>query len=118
MRSQLSQECLRTRPSQRPHGCPTPSDQGGCMPYRIRRSPRRSRAARALTTTASAALLLAALPAGVAFATSSQTSGVHPGESIQAAVDQPSSGDTIHIEAGTYKEAVCVDHKALNIECE
>jgi hypothetical protein len=88
------------------------------MPYRTRRSPRRSRAARALTTTASAALLLAALPAGVASADSSQTWVVHPGESIQAAVDQASSGDTIHIEAGTYQEAVCVDHKALNIEGE
>ena len=80
------------------------------------RSPRTSRAARGLTVTASAVLLLAALPAGVAAAGGGHTWVVHPGESIQATVDQASSGDTIRIEAGTYQEAVCVDHKGLTIE--
>jgi hypothetical protein len=79
------------------------------------RNPRRSRAARGLTITASTGLLLAALPAGVAGAGSTDTWVVHPGESIQAAVDQAQSGDTIEIEAGTYQEAVCVDGKGLTI---
>jgi hypothetical protein len=77
--------------------------------------PRRSRAARGLTITASTGLLLATLPAGVAAAGSSDTWVVHPGESIQAAVDQAQSGDTIEIDAGTYQEAVCIDGKGLTI---
>jgi hypothetical protein len=79
------------------------------------RGPRRSRTARSLTITASTSLLLAALPSGVAAAGSSDTWVVHPGESIQAAVDQAQSGDTIEIEAGTYQEAVCIDGKGLTI---
>ena len=79
------------------------------------RGPRRSRTARGLTITASTSLLLAALPSGVAAAGSSDTWVVHPGESIQAAVDQAQSGDTIEIEAGTYQEAVCIDGKGLTI---
>jgi nitrous oxidase accessory protein NosD len=77
---------------------------------------RRSRAIRGLTITASVGLVLAALPAGVAAASGPQTWVVHSGESIQAAVDKASSGDTIRIEAGTYQEAVCVDGKGLTIE--
>jgi hypothetical protein len=68
-----------------------------------------------LTTTAAAGLLLAALPAGVAAAGGHRTWVVHPGESIQAAVDRAGSGDTISIEAGTYREAVCVDGKGLTV---
>jgi hypothetical protein len=80
------------------------------------RCTRRSMTARALTITASTGLLVAALPAGVALAGSTDTWVVHPGESIQAAVDQAQSGDTIQIEAGTYQEAVCIDGKGLTIE--
>ncbi|GAA3629471.1 right-handed parallel beta-helix repeat-containing protein [Kineosporia mesophila] len=40
---------------------------------------------------------------------------VHPGESIQAAVDEAASGDTIKIRAGTYHEAVCVNGKGLKV---
>ncbi|WP_171058262.1 right-handed parallel beta-helix repeat-containing protein [Modestobacter altitudinis] len=40
---------------------------------------------------------------------------MHRGESIQAAVNAARSGDTIRIEAGDYREAVCVDHKGLTI---
>jgi parallel beta-helix repeat protein len=61
------------------------------------------------------ALVLAALPAGTASASGAQTWVVHPGESIQAAVDQARSGDTVRIEAGTYQEAVCIDHKGLTV---
>ena len=71
---------------------------------------------RGLTVTAAAGLLLAALPSGTAAAgTSSNTWVVHPGESIQAVVDQAASGDTIVIEAGTYTEGVCVNGKGLHI---
>ncbi|PWW24938.1 parallel beta helix pectate lyase-like protein [Geodermatophilus normandii] len=76
------------------------------------RSPRLSRG---LTITASAALVFTALPTGVAAATGGHTWVVHPGESIQAAVDQARSGDTIRIEAGTYEEAVCVVGKGLTV---
>ena len=79
------------------------------------RRPRPSGRTRALTVTASAALLLAALPTGTAAAGGSRTWVVHPGESIQAAVDAARSGDTIEIEAGTYQEAVCVVGKGLRI---
>ncbi|MGY1736148.1 right-handed parallel beta-helix repeat-containing protein [Geodermatophilus sp. SYSU D00684] len=83
--------------------------------------PRPSGPARGLTVTASAVLVLAALPAGAAAADGGGSSGgadtwvVHPGESIQAAVDRAASGDTIRIEAGTWEEAVCVDGKGLTI---
>jgi len=77
---------------------------------------RRSAKIRGLTITAAAGLLVAALPSGVAAAGGSRTWVVHPGESIQTAVDQAHSGDTIKIEAGTYQEAVCIDHKGLTIE--
>jgi hypothetical protein len=76
--------------------------------------------------TTSAVVLLTALPATGAWASSddstagsgggSSTWVVHPGESIQAAVDQAGSGDTIQIEAGTYEEAVCVDGKGLTVK--
>ena len=96
--------------------------------------PRPSRGVRGLTVIASAGLVLTALPAGVAVAdggggTVAGDGGgtvtvaddgdgtwvVHPGESIQAAVDAAQSGDTIEIEAGTYEEAVCVDGKGLTV---
>jgi hypothetical protein len=77
--------------------------------------PRRSRTVRCLTTTAAAGLLVAALPSGVALAGGHRTWVVAPGDSIQAAVDQAASGDTVRIEAGTYQEAVCVDSKGLTI---
>jgi hypothetical protein len=80
----------------------------------------RLRGSRGLTVTAAAGLLLATLPSGIAAADSSTGWGsnivvVHPGESIQAAVDQAPSGATIKIEAGTYEEGVCVDGKGLTI---
>ncbi|GAA4732079.1 right-handed parallel beta-helix repeat-containing protein [Modestobacter marinus] len=59
--------------------------------------------------------MVAALPAGTAAAGGSSTITVRPGESIQAAVDRASSGDTIKIAPGTYQEAVCVVGKGLKI---
>jgi hypothetical protein len=82
---------------------------------------RRSALSRGLVVTASAALVVTALPTGAAADGGSTWEGhpgtwvVHPGESIQDAVDQANSGDTIRIEAGTYEEAVCVVGKGLTI---
>src|SRR6476619_4199590 len=51
---------------------------------------------------AAAALVAAPTPALAA------THVVHPGESIQAAVDAASPGDTVFVQPGTYHEAVVV----------
>ncbi|MEU2348645.1 NosD domain-containing protein [Modestobacter sp. NPDC049651] len=64
------------------------------------------------------ALLLAVLPAGVASAhwRGGHTWVVEPGQSIQAAVDQARSGDTIQLLEGTYEnQAVCINGKGLTI---
>jgi nitrous oxidase accessory protein NosD len=51
-----------------------------------------------------------------AFLTASAgTINVHPGDSIQAAVDASASGDTIHIAAGVYEQQVVVSNKNLNL---
>ncbi|WP_336033748.1 right-handed parallel beta-helix repeat-containing protein [Geodermatophilus sp. FMUSA9-8] len=77
----------------------------------------RGRAVRALAVSGAGALLLAALP-GVASAEGGggRTWDVHPGQSIQAAVDAAASGDTIRIAPGTYTEAVCIEDKGLTIQ--
>ncbi|MGY1653998.1 right-handed parallel beta-helix repeat-containing protein [Geodermatophilus sp. SYSU D01119] len=76
----------------------------------------RGRAVRALAVSGAGALLLAALP-GVASAEGGggRTWDVHPGQSIQDAVDAAASGDTIRIAPGTYTEAVCIEGKGLTI---
>ena len=73
--------------------------------------------ARSRAVVVAAGLMLAALPASAAVAGGhpGNTLTVHKGESIQAAVDRARSGDTIKIEAGDYREAVCVDRKGLTI---
>ncbi len=79
----------------------------------------RRRALRALAVAGAGALLVGAMP-GVASAHGGGGGGktwhVQPGQSIQAAVNQASSGDTIRIAPGTYFEAVCVDRKGLTIQ--
>jgi hypothetical protein len=69
-----------------------------------------------LTVAAAAGLILAALPSGIAAAhTPGNIWEVHPGESVQAAVDKAQSGDTINIAPGEYEEAVCIEGKGLTI---
>jgi len=75
---------------------------------------RRSWGGRLLATAGTVGLLLALAPPGVAVATGT-TWVVKPGQSIQAAADKASSGDTIKIEAGKYYEAVCIEGKGLTI---
>ena len=77
--------------------------------------PRRRRVTRRRMTAATAGLLLAAVTPGVAAAGGGHTWVVHPGESIQAAVDQARSGDTIRLTPGTWQEAVCIQGKGLTV---
>jgi Right handed beta helix region len=79
--------------------------------------PRRRWGSRARVVLAATGLVLAAAPSGVAAASSGggQTWHVHPGQSIQAVVDQAHSGDTVRIAPGIYQEAVCIEHKGLTI---
>ncbi|MCZ2837649.1 right-handed parallel beta-helix repeat-containing protein [Modestobacter sp. VKM Ac-2985] len=79
------------------------------------RADRTSWQTRGRTIVLAAALTIGALPVGTAAAGGPSTLVVRPGESIQAAVDRASSGDTIKIAAGTYQEAVCVEGKGLTI---
>jgi parallel beta-helix repeat protein len=63
------------------------------------------------------ALVLAALQPGVAGARGwyGTTIVVHPGQSIQTAVDNAPAGATIKLDAGTWTEAVCIKNKGLTI---
>ncbi|WP_164701615.1 right-handed parallel beta-helix repeat-containing protein [Modestobacter sp. KNN46-3] len=79
------------------------------------RAGRASWRTRGRTIVLAAALTVGALPVGTAAAGGPSTLVVRPGESIQAAVDRASSGDTIKIAPGTYQEAVCVEGKGLKI---
>jgi parallel beta-helix repeat protein len=77
--------------------------------------PRQPWGARGRTVAVAVGLMVTAMPAGTALAQGSSTVDVRPGESIQAAVDQARSGDTIRIAAGDYREAVCIVGKGLTI---
>jgi hypothetical protein len=77
----------------------------------------RTRTVRGLAVAGAAGLLVVALPSGVA-AAGGHTLAVGPGEryeTIQDAVDDAASGDTIEIAPGTYTEAVCIEGKGLTI---
>ncbi len=82
------------------------------------RSRFRTSAVRALAVSGAGALMLAALP-GTAGATGGggKTLHVGPGHypTIQAAVDDADSGDTIKIAPGVYEEAVCIEDIGLTI---
>jgi hypothetical protein len=69
-------------------------------PFIVREGSRMSRVRRFVTiaTLALAGVLVAAVPAGAT------TWTVHPGQSIQAAIDASSPGDTVLVKPGTYHE--------------
>jgi nitrous oxidase accessory protein NosD len=60
--------------------------------------------------------LLVSLPATSASAGSSKVRVVRPGESIQAAIDAASPGDTILVKPGTYAEALVVQTDDLTLK--
>src|SRR3954451_23561619 len=59
-------------------------------------------------------LAAGALVAGPAQALAA-THVVHPGQSIQAAVDAAVSGDTVYVQPGTYRESVVVHTDGLTL---
>jgi hypothetical protein len=61
------------------------------------------------------ALIALAVPLFTAATAAARTIVVQPGESIQAAVDQAKRGDTVLVQAGTYKETVAVTKHELRI---
>lgn len=67
------------------------------------------------TLVISTILLTTLAAAGTAPAATSHTRVVHPGESIQAAVDASSPGDTVAVEAGTYHESVAIQTNRLTL---
>ena len=57
--------------------------------------------------------------AGLTLASASSNSlVVHPGESIQAAVDAASPGDTVVVRAGTYRESVRIQTDGLTLQAQ
>ena len=60
--------------------------------------------------------LLLGLPATAAWAGGSDVRVVRPGESIQAAIDAASPGDTILVKPGTYAEALVVQTDDLTLK--
>src|SRR2546421_11186646 len=64
------------------------------------------------------ACVMVGVLAPVAFAGAAQASTtrvVHPGESIQAAVDASAPGDTVLVEAGTYAQTVGIHTSGIQL---
>jgi parallel beta-helix repeat protein len=70
---------------------------------------------RAIRAIVPATALAVALTFPNAAATTAAGLVVHPGESIQAAVDAARSGDTVVVLPGTYHEAVCVTTDGIDL---
>jgi hypothetical protein len=64
-----------------------------------------------LSTVAIAATFLSAAPADAA----PSTFVVHPGESIQAALDAANPGDTVQVQRGTYVEAITIRKDNIHV---
>jgi hypothetical protein len=77
----------------------------------------RATTVRGLAVVGATGLVFAVLPSGMA-AAGGHTLEVGPGEryaTIQDAVDDAASGDTVEIAPGVYPEAVCIEGKGLTI---
>ena len=79
------------------------------------RGPRRSRAARGLTITASTAFCSPPCPRAWRRQGAPTPGWCTPASRSRPPSTRRSPGDTIQIEAGIYQEAVCIDHKGLTI---
>lgn len=65
-----------------------------------------------------AGLVIAGLTFVSRVSASSDTHVVHPGESIQAAVDAASTGDTVVVRAGSYRESVRIGTDGLTLRAK
>ena len=64
------------------------------------------------------AVAIAALTVGSPASARSATRVVHPGESIQAAVDASAPGDTVLVKAGEYYESVAIHTNGLTLKAQ
>ena len=64
------------------------------------------------------AVAIAALTVGSPASARSATHVVHPGQSIQAAVDAASPGDTVRVLAGEYYESVTIHTNGLTLKAQ
>jgi pectin methylesterase-like acyl-CoA thioesterase len=65
-----------------------------------------------------AGVVIAGLTFGSPASARAATQVVHPGGSIQAAVDAGSRGDTIVVRAGTYRESVTIHTNGLTLRAQ